>query len=267
MKTPSLINILRAYLPFTKHYSIEFLDKAFLESKKHYYNLQAPEVIYGFWTEDNPLTKNRKNAIQSIKENCTTPFKLITKNDLPKYELIEHPFHPSFPYLSAVHKADYLRTYFMHFYGGGYTDIKPHSNSWSSLFKTLNENTLAIAIGYPEGTTKNIAYVKDFISPPGNKRKINRHLKQNYNKLIGNGSYIFKPRTIFTKLWLYECERRLSLSYEALKNNPGNLYGNNPGYPLPWNSILGQIFHPLCMAFKDSIMTSDKICPIFINYR
>lgn len=264
---PNPINLLKTYLPSIHYYSIDFLDRAFLESQNITNYGQAPEIIFGFWTEENPLTNNRKNAIQSIKNNCNAKFELVTKDNLSKYELAEHPFHPSFPYLSAVHKADYLRTYFMYFYGGGYTDIKPHTNSWLPLFRTLNQTHSAIAIGYPEETTKNIAYAKDFISFLGNKRKINTHMRKNYHKLIGNGSYIFKPKTVFAKFWLYECERRLSLSHELLKKHPGNLYGNNPGYPLPWNSILGQIFHPLCLAFKDNIITTNKICPIFLNYR
>ena len=262
-----LINITRAYLPFTQYYSIEFIDRAFSESKNNNpNNIQAPEVIFGFWTEENPLTKNREDAIKSIKNNCGIEFKLITKNNLSAYELSEHPFHPAYNYLSAVHKSDYLRTYFMHFYGGGYTDIKSHTNSWVPAFKELNQNDSAIALGYPEDKEKDIAYVRHFITS-GNKRKLNRQMKNNYNKLIGNGSYIFKPKTIFSEIWLLECERRLSLSLNTLRKNPGNLYGNNPGYPLPWNAILGQIFHPLCLTFKDRIIKNHTIRPICTNYR
>ena len=53
---------------------------------------------------------------------------------LDKYILQEHPLHQSFNYLSETHKADYLRTYFMRFHGGGYSDIKKTSGSWIDSF-------------------------------------------------------------------------------------------------------------------------------------
>lgn len=263
-----LAKTFKTLAPSTQYYSIAFIDKAFNIPKNNKNDYQSPpELIFGFWTANNPLTENRKKSINLIKQNCEVEFKLITPDNLLKYEQPEHPFHPSFQYLSAVHKADYLRTYFMHFYGGGYSDIKPHTQSWLPLFKLLNRNPSAIALGYPENKSKDIAYVKHFTPFLGNKRKLNHHMKSNYKELIGNGAYIFRPKTPFTELWLTECERRLSLSFSALKRNPGNLYGNNPGYPLPWNSILGQIFHPLCLAFKDKIIASEAIRPICTNYR
>lgn len=264
-----LTKLIKTLSSSTQYYSIDFIDKAFITANNNCKNnyQPSPEVIFGFWTANNPLTENREKSITSIKRNCGVEFKLITPTNLSEYEQSDHPFHPAFQYLSAVHKADYLRTYFMHFYGGGYTDIKPHTQSWRPLFKLLNCDPSAIALGYPENKPKDIAYTKHFTPFLGNKRKINRHIERNYKELIGNCAYIFKPRTSFTELWLTECERRLSLSLSDLKRNPGNLYGNNPGYPLPWNSILGQIFHPLCLAFKEQIMTAETIRPICTNYR
>ena len=265
----SIKNKIQTLLPFLHYYSIPFVDNAFQinNSDQLCYNKEAPKIIYGFWTEDNPLTQNRVKAIQSIQENCGTQFKLITKQDLPSYELKEHPYHPSFKYLSAVHKSDYLRTYFMHFYGGGYTDIKPHLNDWNPLFDILNRNTSSFCVGYPETKAKDLANIKHFTPPLANNKKLNSHLRKNYAEIIGNGSYIFKPLTTFTRLWLSECERRLSLSYQALKEHPGNTYGDNPDYPLPWTSILGQVFHPLCLAFRSHIIKNEQIRPICKNYR
>lgn len=53
---------------------------------------------------------------------------LITPNNLANY--VKEPLHEAFSYLSLTHKADYLRCYFMHYFGGGYTDIKAHFKSW-----------------------------------------------------------------------------------------------------------------------------------------
>ncbi len=52
--------------------------------------------------------------------------------------------HQAYAYLSEVNNADYLRTYFMRFYGGGYTDVKMHRGSWVSSFEKLNLNEHAL---------------------------------------------------------------------------------------------------------------------------
>lgn len=192
-------------------------------------------------------------------------FELVTKNNIHNFEKGEHPFHPAFEYLSAVHKADYLRTYFMHFYGGGYADIKEYSNSWKASFNLLNLSN-KICIGYPENREKDIGYVKDFVRI-GSGIKINKKMRTCYKELIGNCAYIFKPKTIFTKIWLNECERRLDLVMPALKKNPGKIYGDNLGYPVPWTAILGQIFHPLCFIFRKLIIQNSDLRPFCQDYR
>lgn len=170
---------IKSHLPFIQHYGINFVDTAFSEAidPPKINDQTIPKIIYSFWTEDNSLTDNRLRSIETIKENCNVDFKLITKKDLPSYELKEHPFHEAFKYLSAVHKADYLRTYFMHFYGGGYTDIKPHSNSWTPLFEALNQSTTSLCLGYPENSPQDLAHIKHFIQT-GNRKKLNHHLQK-----------------------------------------------------------------------------------------
>ena len=78
--------------------------------------------IYVFGLE-NPMSKNRQDC-KTIDKVSQCNVILITPEKLNKYILNEHPLHPSYYYLSEVHKSDYLRTYFMRFYGGGYSDIK-----------------------------------------------------------------------------------------------------------------------------------------------
>ena len=70
------------------------------------------------------MSDKRKKCLDSIKQNIGVKVILITPNNLDKYILKDYPLHKSYKYLSEVHKSDYLRTYFMHHYGGGYTDIK-----------------------------------------------------------------------------------------------------------------------------------------------
>lgn len=45
--------------------------------------------------------------------------------------------------MSNVHKSDYLRSYFMNFYGGGYADVKIYSqdNNWRACFGMMNADS------------------------------------------------------------------------------------------------------------------------------
>ena len=91
-----------------------------------YYNPSGNinRCVYCFWTGTNPMSDNRKRCLQNLKNQIGVPVQLITPDNLGDYLLPAYPLHPSYQLLSETHRADYLRTYFMNFYGGGYTDIK-----------------------------------------------------------------------------------------------------------------------------------------------
>jgi len=216
-------------------------------------NNKADNVVYCFWTGDNEMSEQRKSGLASMEANIGVKIELITPQKLDSYLKPEHPLHDAFPYLSLVHKSDYLRCYFMHHYGGGYLDIKHYRHSWASLFDKINRSDKWI-MGYREIGEKGVAPVD------GN---LGEDLKQYWNVLIGNGAYICKPYTSFTHDWYVELHRRLDVYYSDLKKHPGNIFGDNPGYPIPWTNILGDIFHPLCLKYSDKIMYSKKIKPDF----
>jgi hypothetical protein len=164
------------------------------------------------------------------------------------------PFHPAFEFLSETHKADYLRMYFMHYYGGGYADIKKQTSSWSESYNKLI-NTHLIGIGYQEMDKSGIAYLP---------------VAEYWQSLIGNCSYIFKPNTYFTRKWLNDVHLLLDTKFEELKKNPSSCPQDckekGIGYPIEWNEMLGRIFHRLNYDFKEEI-SIDLPPPIFNNYR
>ena len=83
--------------------------------------------IYIFWTGDNEMSENRKKSIENLKNTCECNIILVTPLNLKSYILSSQPLHEAYQYLSYTHKSDYLRTYFMHFIGGGYSDIKKNN--------------------------------------------------------------------------------------------------------------------------------------------
>lgn len=207
--------------------------------------------IFCFWTGDNQMSENRNECIKTI-ENVT----LVTKLNLNNYILKSNPLHEAYQYLSETHKADYLRTYFMHFYGGGYSDIKMQTGSWDKCFQKIIENKEVYACGYRE------------IGPDG--VAVNEY-KENWNDLIGNGCYIFRPYTEFTKKWYNHMVDILDKKLELLKLNPSknprdcieHFYDTK--YPISWSEILGSIFHPLCYEFRERLLY-DLPVPLFYNY-
>jgi len=213
-----------------------------------------PKKIFCFWTGNNQITENRKECLKTI-ENYT----LVTEENIDKYILKSHPLHEAYKYLSETHKADYLRTYFMHFYGGGYTDIKKQTGSWSNSFDKLLENKDMCVLGYTE------------IGPNGVSGVSDNFYKPYWKELIGNGCYIFRPYTSFTKKWYENMLSILDKNLDLLKENPSRHprdcieHFEWTSYPLKWSQILGDVFHPICYEYKDKLLHGLPI-PLFYNY-
>lgn len=209
--------------------------------------------IYILWTEDNPLTENRINSINQLKLISECNIILINNENLSKYILSEYPLHPAYNYLSAVHKSDYLRTYLMHFHGGGYSDIKKTKGSWKKSFENLYNSDKWI-IGYQEIKNGNAPTVP----------------QESYNKLIGNGCYICKKKTPLTNEWYNNLIYILNNKLNQLKIYPAkNLRDCNRKdnkYPIKWTEILGNIYHPLILKYNDKVLKTLPMC-ICNNYK
>jgi hypothetical protein len=200
------------------------------------------------------MTENRRRAIDSIKEKSGCQIQLITKDNLDSYILKDHPLHPAYQYLSEVHKADYLRTYFMHFYGGGYSDVKPTSADWNKAFNDMEQNPTHLANGYPEIGPGGVGY---------------KPYAEHWKSLIGNGAYIFRPKTPLTEEWYTEMIAILDSKLETLKQHPAShprdKKEDNTGYPIGWIEMLGEIFHKVIYKYHDKLLMSVPT-PIFNNY-
>ena len=225
------------------------------------------KIIYVLWLGNNKFSKNRQEALDSLrkKSNCNVEF--IKKEDIKKYILDDYPLHPAFKYLSTIHQADYFRCYLMHHYGGGYSDLKKCQGDWSSLFNKLYNNKNIWAIGLKGRPHFGIAYPEEYT------RKERQILKNNHDNLIGVGYFIYKKNTPLTTEWYEKLHERLDLYYEKLKENPASypressngkicpsweaksksVSNNSTKYPLSWNRILGQINYPLQLKYINHI--------------
>ena len=216
--------------------------------------------LYCFWTGKNKMNDIRKKNLESLK-NTGLEVILITPDNLNKY--IKEPLHEGYEYLSETHKADYLRTYFMHFHGGGYADIKEINDNWKPFVKLLEDNKNILVVGYKE--VPNGPAVLD------DNKELSENMKKEYFKLIGNGAYICKPNTEITKEWYNTMIKKMDSKLNDLKKyparNPQEVYSKEYPYPLKWTELLGNIFHPIIFKYTDKV---DKTLPPPIfnnNYR
>ena len=202
------------------------------------------DTIYCFWTGRNEMSQNRKACLQQLKTTSECNVVLVTQDNLYEYLLADNPLHPAYEYLSQTHKADYLRTYFMHFYGGGYSDIKRTTGSWKKSFLDLQNDKYWIC-GYPEIGSGGVAY-----TPYSDK----------WNELVGNGAYICKPKTKLTTEWYNEMMHLLDTKLGQLElhpsTSPQDCAERGSGYPIEWNEMLGRIFHKISYKYKEHLLNT-----------
>jgi hypothetical protein len=211
--------------------------------------------IYCFWTGTNEMSTDRKACLDNLREVAGYKIVLVTPDNMNRYILPDHPLHEAFQYLSETHKADYLRTYFMHFYGGGYSDIKKTPSSWKKAFKDIENNSRMYINGCRERGPEDIA-------APG--------LEKHYSKLVANCAYIVRPNTPFTKKWYSSMMTLLDSKLDELRLHPATYpqdkREDGNGYPIEWNEMLGRIFHRILMEYLPNIGYTLPY-PITVNYR
>jgi len=198
------------------------------------------------------MSDAREKCLANLIEISKCNVVLVTKDNLNKYILPDHPLHPAYFFLSETHKADFLRTYFMNFHGGGYSDIKRTTGSWIPAFESLRTSDKWMC-GYAE-IPGGVAY-----APHHNK----------WRELIGNGAYIAKSQTPLTQEWYAAMMALLDTKFEQLKLNPAKGPQDcapGSGYPIEWNEMLGRIFHKVAYKYKDNLLNTLPIS-IFHNYR
>jgi hypothetical protein len=224
--------------------------------KNEYFSLNKYN-LYVFWTGNNKMSDNRKKCLESIKKNTKVNVILVTPENLKDYIVSKYPLHPSYKYLSLNHKSDYLRTYFMHIHGGGYTDIKNWNVDWNPFFKKLYENDDKWFNGYREIDTGSASNDPE--------------IHKNHKKYIGNCAFIFKKNTPFTKKWFDTVNYKLDLYLEKLKKNPAKLCDSQQNckktnYPIPWTYLQGSHFHDIMKPYLDKALYDLPLIDVQ-NYR
>lgn len=223
-------------------------------------------VVFCSWTSTNPMSPQRSECLLSIYAQTACPVMFLSPGNIPHWELASHPFHEGYRYLSATQKADYLRCYVMHHFGGGHTDIKQTSRPWTGFFQALRDAPDHVCLGYTEIGPHGVA-------PVGG--PLEAEMRENFARLIGNCAYVFKRKTEFTYEWMIRTHAMLDANLEALRLHPAQHPQDHLGvtlpdgttsqYPLPWMAFCN-VFHTVAYRFADRILHAD-IAPRFVDYR
>jgi hypothetical protein len=190
------------------------------------------------------------NLRDNIEADGDVQLKLITFDNFMEYEKPEWPYPEAVtmrPGLSGVHRSDYLRTYFMHNYGGCYHDVKPLPGPphLGKLIDELRSEPDTYLIGAPE-------LAPGFVDcDPEYATKLNVtcvNLHHHWKHLFSNGMYMARSHTEMSRTWLTILDERLADKLPQLRKHPSPVPGRcclpgtpRQGYPFIWVEIHGQV--------------------------
>lgn len=224
----------------------------------------VPIRIWCAWTGDNPLSDNRKRGLESIhQKNPDADIVLVTPENLEGYLVPEAPLHPIYPFLSLVHRSDYLRGYLVHHHGGAWADLKVQQGSLSGAIVELNADPGLWVVGAPiPGLPRAI---------PG-ESILERDCRHNYRLLVHGAAFAARGGTPLTTQWQAEVRRRADRYLEEARRHPGGVWGLRPNvadtqYPIPWNALQAFVFEPVCLKYHDHVKPDRRYLPQLEGHR
>jgi len=220
-------------------------------------NADVPKRIFCFWTGEAPMSETRRAAFENLSRSQSVPVILITPDMLEQYVRPEHPLHPALPYLSDVQRSDYLRAYFMHYHGGGYTDVKAPLHDWGPAFDDWTDPQKWF-VGYQEYSENRVGPVKG---------RIGREMRRHYAALCGVCAMIVRPGTPLTAEWLAEVERRMSyFQYDLARHPAQSPRDRSVHYPVAWARLCAEVLQPLQLKYLAHIWHDSRLLLDFDAY-
>lgn len=224
----------------------------------------VPKIVWCFWA-GGEMNETRKLSFNILLKNIGVPVCLITNDNFKDFVLPEAPVHAAYPYLSAVHQSDYLRTYFLNYYGGAWHDIKATKVGFSKVWENFQDPDIYL-IGKPE-TRRGPAKVYD---SDGN------WMPNHWEDLVSACFWVGKPNTPLSRELFEKTTTYLDFNLASLQKYPAKhprekkieikfvlhrylkmlwyqIQGRNIKYPLPW-ALFGNVFHPLNFKYRKNIL-------------
>ena len=146
------------------------------------------KTIYLIWSGKNHMSDARQNSVLTLRRRSGCNVTVVTPENISEFNSLTRPIHRYYEKLSLTHRSDYLRSYLLYHYGGGYSDIKPFDYDWTPFFNKLKNSKYSFT-GARETSPLHIA-------------SDDQNIINSYHKLVTMQRLIFKPRTEFALNWL-----------------------------------------------------------------
>jgi hypothetical protein len=213
--------------------------------------LAPPRALYVLWTGDNEMSEARRSGMEAIRRiNADLEVRLVTPDNLDEHLVPGHPLHPAYEHLSLVHRSDYLRCYFMHHVGGGYTDVKRPLQPWSPVWAEFEDPEVWM-VGQPEVDSDLVANLQG---------RLGRDVRQQFSRLSINSSFVMRPQTPLTAEWYDEVQRRMDYYSRDLERFPAiDPMGVEGGYRVTWIAFQSQVLHPLQLKHLPHVRTDERL--------
>jgi hypothetical protein len=218
----------------------------------------VPRRLFVVWTGDNAMPEQRRRSLDEIRRvNGALDVVLVTPDSVEEYLVPWLALPPQYEQLSLVHRSDVLRAYLLHAHGGGYSDVKRPRGPWLGAYERLEESDAWI-LGYTERHRLNAPLVGG---------QLQQDLRSVSRQLLGYGGLVVRPRTALTEEWWTRVCAVLADNTEALAAHPGNVRGDNAGYPLGWTEVLAHVVAPLTWKYQDHVLHDERVLPELRNYQ
>ncbi|CAE8582722.1 unnamed protein product, partial [Polarella glacialis] len=176
-------------------------------------------VIWMCWTGNNPMPAHLQLCMQTVRRNSGLPVILVTPQNVSEY--VPDP-HPAYEFLHLAHRADYLRCYLLHNYGGVYLDVDTIClRSLAELFDVVEGGQID-AVGYDGSQWGEFVGISD-MGP-------------------------FRPGSELTQLWFNALHGKLHERLPEIRAQRTDVFY--------WQEILRDIFVPCSLMHKERISAS-----------
>lgn len=204
-------------------YYIDKYDNFIELSPRMYVPINNKPVIWQLWPGEDDIPPYLQMCHETVKKYNSDFFSviLIRPSNLDNY--IKW-LHPAYKYLSYVHRADYLRCFLLHEYGGIYIDID--TICFESLENYFKKITNSDVVGY-DGKEWGEIWGMSLIGP-------------------------CRPNSIYTTNWKNKLMEKLDenlYKLEKYRLDNDNLKNDN----IEWSYLLRDIVLPLSIELKNKI--------------
>eukprot|EP00038_Savillea_parva_P003278 m.123475 g.123475 ORF g.123475 m.123475 type:complete len:555 (-) comp11129_c0_seq4:929-2593(-) len=228
----------------------------------------VPSVIWIMWFAlPDTMNMGKGAAVKQLQSESG-----ITVNVLKLDQAIKtlnkdyDPIHPLMKSdaVSLYHKAEYMRVYVLHHYGGAVADFRSTAGTWDGIFKKFEDRNVWLVGGPTEGTSTVHCcgdYLKFLGGSPASCDIVREKVAEIDERGLGSSAMAARAGSPLTHAWLRALNWRLDYLHDDILAHPtpfrwcchNRTDVRTQAYPLGWTELRDDIFYPLVAKYKDHV--------------